>query len=213
MNPDETQLVAKTVDPNGDIIEQVLRIACYDEYRANAYYQKVIDTFGAVTPFSNIVQAEVRHYSMLESLCAKYGVQPPINDWYDKIVIGSSILECCQDGINAEIANIEMYDHLLPYIDAADIRDVFYREQAASYNNHLPAFEQCAAMQNAQSNGFNSQQLNDMIQEMATGRFDASKLPEMFGSLFSRDLLIGAALGALAVGAFQSNLFKTDDKE
>jgi len=43
MNQDEAQLVARVVDPNGNIEEQILRIACYDEYRANAYYQKVVD--------------------------------------------------------------------------------------------------------------------------------------------------------------------------
>lgn len=219
MNPDEAQLVDKIVDPAGDIVEQVLRIACYDEYRANAYYQKVIDTFGPVAPFMNIVEAEVRHYTALERLCAAYGVQPPVNDWYAKTVIGTTLLQCCRDGVEAEIANIRMYDDLLTYVEAPDIREVFYREQAASYNNHLPAFRRCVASYAAQPDqtggGMDVAQFGEVLQGLATGSFDPAKWTAALGSLVNRDLLFGMAAGAAITMAVRSDLFKTnnDNKE
>ncbi|WP_321779570.1 DUF2202 domain-containing protein [Sulfurimonas sp.] len=207
MNPDEEQLLSQQVDTSADVVQQLLRIACYDEYKANAYYQKVIDTYGSVTPFSNIVQAEVRHYTAIEQLCKKYGVTPPINDWYDKIQIGSSLTECCQDGVDAEIANIEMYDKLLPFVMQDDIRDVFYKEQAASYNQHLPAFERCA--QNNQAN--DNQQHHDiynMVQGLMKGEMDSTKITQALTSIGSRDMMLGMAAGAALAMALSSDASK-----
>lgn len=218
MNTDEAQLIAQSVDTSANIEAQILRIACYDEYRANAYYQKVIDTFGAVAPFYNIVQAEVRHYSGIEALCQKYGVTPPINDWYEKIQIGSTLAECCQDGVDAEIANIAMYDNLLQYVVYDDIRDAFYRDQAASYNSHLPAFEQCvqtyvtqqAQPQQPQQQSQQPQQneLATMMQGFMNGEMDSTKLTQLFTSFASRDMMIGLAAGAALTMVLSSDASK-----
>ena len=37
---------------------EALDLAINDEYKAQATYQKVIDKFGEIRPFSNIIQAE-----------------------------------------------------------------------------------------------------------------------------------------------------------
>lgn len=216
MNPDEAQLIAQTVDTSANIEAQILRIACYDEYRANAYYQKVIDTYGAVTPFNNIVQAEIRHYSILENLCQKYGVTPPVNDWYEKIQVGATLAECCEDGVKAEIANIEMYNNLLEYVVFDDIRDAFYREQAASYNNHLPAFTQCtqtyqaSQQQTAQQEGSSPQHhdIYNMVQGLMNGEMDTVKLTQTLTSLASRDVMLGMAAGAALTMALTSDASK-----
>jgi len=218
MNPDEAQLIAKFVDPNADTIMQVLRIACYDEYRANAYYQKVIDTFGPVAPFSNIAQAEIRHYSAIETLCINYGVTPPVNDWYPKTVIGATPEACCADGVQAEKENIAMYDYLLTFVTQPDIRDVFWREQAASFNNHLPAFTRCLqqyqASQTPPAQGLHQHDLMQMIHGLATGNIDQGLVTRMIGTLANRDLLIGLALGAAATAAVTTDLFQSNtDKE
>ena len=41
--------------------------AINDEYHARAFYNAVIDKFGEIRPFSNIVQAETRHAETIES--------------------------------------------------------------------------------------------------------------------------------------------------
>lgn len=62
-NADIDILLARKVDPSYPLptMIQALRIALYDEYHAKAVYLKVLQTFGNVLPFSNIVQAEQRH--------------------------------------------------------------------------------------------------------------------------------------------------------
>ncbi|MCD4758406.1 MAG: DUF2202 domain-containing protein [Arcobacteraceae bacterium] len=146
INFDEDLLVTLRVDPTYDepILNQVLRIAIYDEYHAYETYRKVIETFGNVMPFSNIIEAEIRHYNAIIPLLEKYNVEVPIDNWYEKIVLPNTLVECCEVGVAAEIDNIQMYDNLLLYVsEYPDIQDVLYKLQAASYNNHLPAFRNC----------------------------------------------------------------------
>ena len=83
-NFDEALLVTLRVDPGyGEpILHQVLRIAIYDEFHAYETYNQVIVKFGAVSPFVNIREAEIRHYSALLPLLLKYQVPIPINDWH-----------------------------------------------------------------------------------------------------------------------------------
>lgn len=146
INFDEDLLVTLRVDPSYDepVLNQVLRIAIYDEYHAYETYRKVIETFGNVLPFSNIIEAEIRHYQALIPLLEKYNVAVPIDNWYEKIELPNTLTECCEVGVAAEIDNIQMYDNLLLYVEEyPDIQDVLFQLQAASYNNHLPAFRNC----------------------------------------------------------------------
>lgn len=152
-NPDEALLVSQRVDPTYPMptLHQALRIALYDEYHARAVYTKVLQTFGYVLPFANIVDAEERHIAALLSLFQKYGVEPVIDDWASKVGVEPTLAENCEVGVVAEIDNIKMYDNLIPYAEFPDVLDVFYHLQAASFNNHLPAFRQCVANAFAQT--------------------------------------------------------------
>ncbi len=144
-NFDEELLTGLRVDPfyNEPVLHQVLRIAVYDEFHAYETYKKTIEKFGAVEPFANIMEAEIRHYEALIPLLQKYGVPVPVNDWEGKIEAPNSILEASEIGVAAEIDNIRMYDNLIGYAkNYPDVVDTLYRLQAASYNNHLPAFRQ-----------------------------------------------------------------------
>ena len=62
--------------------QNALIAAIQDEYKAKAVYQKVINTFGEVRPFSNIIKAEEQHIQELLPLFEKYGVEVPKNNWY-----------------------------------------------------------------------------------------------------------------------------------
>ncbi len=217
MNPDEKQLLSKVVDLNANIESQILRIACYDEYKANAYYQKVLDTYGVVAPFSDIAQVEVKHSTMIKDLCPKYNVTPPINDWYDKIKIGNTLTKCCQDSVDLEVENIEMYDNLLTYVAYDDIRDIFYKEQASSYNYHLPAFTQCIEDDKVQAENSSDQEqehsaqhhdIYNLIQGLLNGNMDQAKLTQMLSSFTSRDMMLGLAAGAAITMAVTSDSYK-----
>lgn len=154
INFDENILLSQKVDPNfnEEIISQVLRISLYDEYHAFEVYKKIIETFGELQPFTNIIQAEQNHINVVVAMCSKYGIEAPINNWSEKIELPNSLLECCELGVVAELENIKMYDNLLQYVDQyPDVQDIFYQLQAASYNNHLPAFRNCVQKYSLQS--------------------------------------------------------------
>ena len=122
---------------------EVLREALDDEYRARATYQKVIDTFGPVRPFVNIVEAEDRHARALLALFARFGVEPPPDKWAGRVPAPPDLLEACQAGVEAEIENEAMYERLLRQTEHPDVLAVMRRLQQASQERHLPAFRRC----------------------------------------------------------------------
>jgi hypothetical protein len=126
------------------ILEQALIEALDDEYKACATYQRVIDLFGEIRPFINIIEAEKRHIQALLPLFRKYGFSIPEDLWSNQVESPNSVLEACQAGVEAEIENAEMYDRLLAATkDYADVQQVFKNLQRASQENYLIAFRRC----------------------------------------------------------------------
>ncbi|MGJ0502145.1 MAG: ferritin-like domain-containing protein [Methylocystis sp.] len=123
---------------------EALREALDDEYKARATYQSVIDKFGPVRPFVNIIEAEERHASALLRLFERFGVEPPNDRWSGQVPAPSSLAEACKAGVAAEIENAAMYERLLAQVSDARVREVLTRLQEASQQRHLPAFRRCA---------------------------------------------------------------------
>lgn len=115
-----------------------------DEYKAHATYEQVIRDFGAVRPFSNIVEAEARHIEALLALFKKYRLAPPPNRWAGKTPHFASVHDACRVGVQSEIDNSALYDRLFASTRRTDILAVFQALRAASQDNHLPAFRHCA---------------------------------------------------------------------
>lgn len=121
-----------------------LREALDDEYKARATYQSVIDRFGPVRPFVNIIEAEERHANALLRLFERFGMEPPKDRWAGQVPAPSSLAEACKAGVEAEIENAAMYARLLAQVSDTRVRDVLTRLQQASQQRHLPAFRRCA---------------------------------------------------------------------
>jgi hypothetical protein len=130
------QLDAKT---QGALIE-----AIQDEYKARALYQKVMDKFGEIRPFSNIIKAEEQHITWLKPLFEKYDVDIPEDEWYKKVPEFATVQEACEAGVKAEIENAGMYDEFFSFVKEQDIIDTFTLLRDASQEKHLPAFRRCA---------------------------------------------------------------------
>lgn len=125
--------------------QETLLAAINDERHAQATYQAVINHYGKIRPFVNILEAEKRHESALLTLFQKYNLAIPENTWTpDKISIPKTLTAACEMGVMAEKANITMYDSFLNFVKESDIRIVFNNLQSASKNNHLKAFRRCA---------------------------------------------------------------------
>ncbi|MBL1241445.1 MAG: DUF2202 domain-containing protein [OCS116 cluster bacterium] len=90
------------------------------------------------------------HQNALKNLLTTYGVNIPDNPYISgtkKITnLPSSKSEACKLGIEAEIANLKLYDEkLLPSVTShPDITQVFNNLRNASEFKHLPAFQHCA---------------------------------------------------------------------
>ena len=105
--------------------------------------KKVIERFGRVRPFVNIVEAEDRHASALLRQFDRLGLQPPGDEWPGRVTAPPSIAAACEAAIAAEIENAAMYDRLLAVVDDPTVRGVLLNLQDASQNRHLPAFRRC----------------------------------------------------------------------
>jgi hypothetical protein len=120
-------------------LEQMLTYAIQDEYLARAEYSFIINEYGPVRPFSNIIHAEEQHIRMLVPLFTTYGFSVPEDNAAEHIVVPKDLKEALETCVQGEIDNIAMYETFLNKQLPDDVRDVFERLQNAS-GNHLRAF-------------------------------------------------------------------------
>lgn len=117
-----------------------------DEYRAEATYAAIIDEFGEVRPFVNIIEAERRHAARAKAEMDRLGITyAPSNPYLGKITAPPTLLAACEQGVTAEIENIELYDQLLPTIEDDRVHTTLRDLQWASRERHLPAFQRCVS--------------------------------------------------------------------
>ncbi|MCH3916774.1 MAG: hypothetical protein LKE40_04800 [Spirochaetia bacterium] len=126
-------------------VEDMLRYAIEDEYLAHAEYEAILAQFGTQRPFSNIVQSEVQHISMLTDVYDAHGIAVPEDKGAEHVVMPADIKEALETGVQAEIDNIAMYEkfldsELLSGSEYADVKDLFIQLRDAS-KNHLSAFQ------------------------------------------------------------------------
>lgn len=124
-------------------LEQMLAYAIQDEYLARAEYQAIVETYGNLKPFSNIIPAEEQHIQMLLEAHAVLGLEPPADLSTSRVVVPENLKTALETGVQAEVENIAMYQAFLGDAAAAplpeDVRELFERLKAAS-ENHLRAF-------------------------------------------------------------------------
>ena len=124
-------------------LANILLDALEDERKAEATYAAVIEKFGPVRPFSNIIEAEQRHAAALERQLARLGIDVPPNAWTGKVTAPASLAQACESAVQGEVENIALYDRLIPMIEDPAARQVMENLQAASRDRHLPAFKRC----------------------------------------------------------------------
>lgn len=117
--------------------------ALEDEYQARAIHRKVIERFGPVRPFANIVEAENRHVAALLAQFDRLGATPPADTWPERVKTPETLVQACAAAVQAEIENDALYDRLLARVGDAQAGSVMRRLQEASRTRHLPAFRRC----------------------------------------------------------------------
>lgn len=121
---------------------EMLTYALQDEYLAKNEYQKTIDKFGDVRPFSNIEKSEEQHIDLLLPLFEKYNVaKVNENEIKEQVIVSASLKEALEACVQAEIDNIAMYNKFLSDENLPeDMKTVFIHLRDAS-KNHLRAFK------------------------------------------------------------------------
>lgn len=141
---------ASAADPLPQAVQEALTSALMDEYHAEAFYDAVLDRFGQVRPFVNIIRAEQNHASAIITLMRTYGMAVPENTLLGSAEVAAAVPAtlgaACAVGVQAEMDNAGLYDgKLLPaVVGYADITFALENLRDASQNMHLPAFQRCA---------------------------------------------------------------------
>lgn len=121
-------------------LEEMLEYALQDEKLAQAEYEVILNTFDVTNPFTNIAKAEITHEEALIGLYEARDIEIPTFDATDHVVIPETLSEIYVIGVEAEIANIAMYNTFLEQDLDDDVRSVFVALRDAS-ESHLQAFE------------------------------------------------------------------------
>ncbi|MEW5827108.1 MAG: DUF2202 domain-containing protein [Candidatus Bipolaricaulota bacterium] len=128
-------------DVSGVVLEAL--VGPDGEYAAYATYAAIVQEYGYVEPYASILASEARHIVALQRILDRYAVSYPVENPYLGVVeIPASLENAAQAGVDAEIANVALYDAQVAAVSAyADITRVFSNLRRASLEAHLPAFE------------------------------------------------------------------------
>jgi len=120
-------------------LKATLDILLMDEFKARAEYEAIVDEFGLVSPYTQLIQAETKHIQSLERIYDAFGFAIPADTGKDDVVLPTSLDASYQIGITAETNNIALYETYLLTDLPVSIERVFANLQRAS-ENHLATF-------------------------------------------------------------------------
>ena len=202
--------------------ENLLR-ALDDEYRAYCFYTLAspLDEM-----FVHLQSAELSHINALKFHLQKLNVAIPENPYANTPTLPASLEEVIQTAIMRENENVALYNTLLANEQNPEIIDTFYRLQAASFNQHIPALQnalirvQNPIAQNPKNMQNTMEILNNgkdvlketgaMIAQLKEGTLKQEQLESFLGRL-NYSLIGGVIIGALGVAVF--NEFLNQNKE
>jgi hypothetical protein len=121
-------------------LDEMLIYAIQDEYFARAEYELILSAFDVTRPFENIMKAEETHIALLLPLFEAYGITVPEDTSSEYLILPETLEEIYATGVQAEIANIGMYEVFLGEDLPDDIQSAFESLMAAS-ESHLLAFQ------------------------------------------------------------------------
>jgi len=122
-------------------LQAKLDLALQDEYHARDFYAAVLEQYGDVRPFANIIRGEERHIEALLNLYEAYGLTAPKDAHAGSEYNFTSLADAAEQALAAEKANAGLYDELLDGVTDQRVIDVFEQLQWASHERHLPALQ------------------------------------------------------------------------
>jgi hypothetical protein len=132
--------VTTVTDTEVQDLKAALTVLIQDEYKARAEYVALVEKFGEVSPFLNLIQAETQHIAALANQFAIYGFDVPADNGSQFVVIPNTLEEAYAIGVQAETANISLYENYLKQDLPSNVERVFTNLMNAS-ENHLSTFQ------------------------------------------------------------------------
>lgn len=131
-----TNNVAYTPVADVQNLKATLTVLIEDEYKARAEYVALVEKYGEVTPFVNLIQAETSHINALANQFIAYGLAVPADNGSQFTVVPATLAEAYAIGVQAETSNIVLYENYLKQDFPTNIERVFTNLMNAS-QNHL----------------------------------------------------------------------------
>lgn len=120
-------------------LEEMFTVLINDEYNTRSVYVALVDEFGAISPFTNLIRAETMHINVLARLFNAYGLDVPADNGNQFTVVPDTLEKAYAIGKQAEIDNIKLYEDYLDADLPANVKRVFTNLMNAS-ENHLATF-------------------------------------------------------------------------
>ncbi|MCR4400979.1 MAG: DUF2202 domain-containing protein [Syntrophomonadaceae bacterium] len=121
-------------------LQDMLTYALQDEYLARSEYQVIVERYGEIRPFPNIILAEENHIEHVKALFTARGLQPPPDESGSHTFVPASQAAAYQAGVDVETANIALYERFLQQDLPEDVRQTFQYLHDGS-QAHLQAFQ------------------------------------------------------------------------
>ncbi len=148
---DEANLDLSGSDIDESELEEMLTVLINDEYKARAEYIALVDEFGSVNPFYQLINAETMHVEALSNVFEAYDLNVPEDHGEDFAIVPNTLEEAYEIGVVAEIANIALYEGYLD-LDLPEAVETVFENLMNASEHHLAAFE-------AHVDGYDSNQI------------------------------------------------------
>jgi hypothetical protein len=91
----------------------MLNYVIQDEYLARPEYEAILQEYGIIRPFSNIIRSGERHISWFVPLFEQHGFEIIEDNASDHVVFPENIKTALENGVQAELEIIAMYEVFL----------------------------------------------------------------------------------------------------
>jgi len=125
-----------------EFVLKALDSALRSKFRTSALYRMVLQAFGPVQPFKDLLKIEEKYKMILTGLARRYDRALPTDEWEGQIAIPVSFVEACEEAIQLERENDRLYTALLDQIDDPALCRVLMRMRNVTQVSHQPSFKE-----------------------------------------------------------------------
>ena len=125
-----------------EFVLNALDSALRSKFKTCALYRMVLQAFGPVQPFKDLLKIEEKYRLVLTGLARRYDRTLPVDEWEGQIAIPVSFVEACEEAIQLERENDRLYTALLDRMEEPALSRVITRMRNVSQISHQPSFKE-----------------------------------------------------------------------